>query len=204
MKGIWLCRQDGELLPLGPPGPRDGDDSVLRRIALARNRPEDSFIWWAEARKVTSPDVVGLRRAVSDLFELAWDERVSRINPQDGTSAVLPDGRPGVRIGSGKVGCVMLGPSMPLPEGTYQFAVDVSWSEANEFVLPVARLEVLAQDELLDSAVLVPPSSTGTASLVCQASIPELRFGVQVRLIATGLAELTAPLALRLTPDPWR
>ena len=32
MKGIWLCRQDGELLPLEPPGTVEGSADVLRRI----------------------------------------------------------------------------------------------------------------------------------------------------------------------------
>jgi SAM-dependent methyltransferase len=204
MKGVWLCRQGGELLPLGPPGPRDGGDSVLRRIALARNRPEDSFIWWAEARKLQSPDVAGLKKAIGDLFETAWGERVSRIVPHDGTPVVLPDGRPGARIEERKTGCVMLGPSMPLTAGTYDFGIEVTWIQFTELGLPIARLEVVAGDDVFSSAELVPTSKTGTSSLVCRATIPDLRFGVHVRLIATGIAELTAALGLRMTPDPWR
>lgn len=140
MKGVWLCRQGGELLPLGPPGSRDGGDRVLRRIALARNRPEDSFIWWAETRKVRSPEVAGLKQAIRDEFETAWDERVSRIAPHDGTPVVLPDGRPGAHIEAGRTGCVMLRPSMPLTAGTYDFKVEVAWSQVTEFGPPVAAI----------------------------------------------------------------
>ena len=204
MKGVWLCRQAGELLPLGPPGPRDGGDSVLRRIALARNRPEDSFIWWAEARKVRSPEVAGLKRAISDVFETAWSERVGRIAPRDGTPVVLPDGRPGAHIEAGRTGCVMLGPSMPLTAGTYDFGVEIAWSQVTELGSPIARLEVIAGDEQFNSTELVPTSMAGTSILVCRASIPDLRFGVNIRLMASGIADLTSPLALRLTPDPWR
>jgi SAM-dependent methyltransferase len=204
MKGVWLCRQDGELLPLGPPGPRDGDDSVLRRIALARDRPQDSFIWWAEARKVTSPDIDGLRLALKDLFNLAWEERVSRLAPQDGVPLVLADGRRGAHIEVARTGCVMLGPSMPLPAGTYDFEVEVIWNGLEHLGQPIARLEVTAGAEPLGSAELIPTSVTGSSPVVCRATIRELRFGMQVRLVATGLANLTAPLALRLTPDPWR
>jgi SAM-dependent methyltransferase len=204
MKGVWLCRQGGELLPLGPPGGSDGGDSVLRRISLARDRPEDSFIWWAEARKVGAPDVAGLEQAIKTVFETAWDERVSRLAPHDGTPVVLDDGRPGVHIEAGRSGCVMLGPSMPLIAGTYNFEVDIAWSRATELGPPIAQLEVSAGDEQFGSAELVPTSTTGTASLTCQASIPDLRFGVHVRLFSSGIANITSPLRLRLTPDPWR
>jgi hypothetical protein len=124
--------------------------------------------------------------------------------PHDGTPVVLPDGRPGARIEERKTGCVMLGPSMPLTAGTYDFGIEVTWIQFTELGLPIARLEVVAGDDVFSSAELVPTSKTGTSSLVCRATIPDLRFGVHVRLIATGIAELTAALGLRMTPDPWR
>ncbi|MGH9048029.1 MAG: methyltransferase domain-containing protein [Acidimicrobiales bacterium] len=205
MKGVWLCREGGNLLPLGPPGPRDGRDSVLRRVALARDRPEDSFIWWAEARKVAKPDSEGLKQAIRALFETAWDERVSRIAvAPDGISVVMPDGRPGVHIEVGAKGCVMFGPSMPLPGGTYDFTVEILWCRVSEPDSPIARLEVVAGNELVDSAELVPRSMAGTSPLVCRATIAQPSFDVHNRLIATGNSDLQSPLALQLSPDPWR
>jgi SAM-dependent methyltransferase len=203
MKGVWLCRQGGELLPLGPPGPRDGDDSVLRRIALARNRPEDSFIWWAEARKVAGPDEQGLKHAIAELFEAAWGERVGRMVPHDGTPVVMGDGSAGAHVDAGRTGCVMVGPSMPLPAGTYDFEVEVTWDHLRDGG-PIARLEIVAGDERFGSAELVATSEAGTSPLVCPVVIPDLRFGVSARLMATGRADVTAPLGLALTPDPWR
>jgi hypothetical protein len=93
---------------------------------------------------------------------------------------------------------------MPLTAGTYDFGVEIAWSQVTELGSPIARLEVIAGDEQFNSTELVPTSMAGTSILVCRASIPDLRFGVNIRLMASGIADLTSPLALRLTPDPWR
>ena len=81
MKGLWLCRRDGRSLLLGPQATVEGAVEVLHRIARATSRPADSFLWWAEARKVTDPDRPALRRAIEDIFAAHWQERVGRIEP---------------------------------------------------------------------------------------------------------------------------
>ena len=123
MKGLWLCREAGRLLPLDPTSAMFGPGGYARRVAMATARPEDSFIWWAEARKVGRPDPVALRRAVTGIFESAWAERVARVRPAGGTEILLGDGSPGVVMPRGTEGYALAGPFMALSPGTYDFCV---------------------------------------------------------------------------------
>ena len=204
MKGVWLCRDRNTLLPLDPSGPLTGPGGFVHRIVQATSRPSDSFIWWAEARKVAAPDREGLRSAVAQIFERAWHERVGRMAVRDGEHVTLPDGRPGVLMRKGKQGYAMLGPHMAVPPGTYEFRFDVDWSGYLDTEEPIAQLDIVALDELMDTAELKSGSSEGRASLVCTVTFADLRFGVHARLFCTGAAEVTAPLTLAMSPDPWR
>ena len=111
MKGLWLCRQQGELMDLDPTATLTGLRSYVRRHAMATQRPQDSFLWWAEARKQADPDIPRLKKAIKELFETAWQERVSRIRVLDGVAITLDDGRTGGRHAAGAGGLRNGGPS---------------------------------------------------------------------------------------------
>lgn len=118
IRGIWLTRDRGRLLPLSPfeKGAPDAME-VLRRAALARNRPEDSFVWWAEARKRHAPRVAELDAVLARMFAAAWPERLNRF--------VVPgpvrDDASGrwARLGAGERGIVAEGPLFPLRRGRH-------------------------------------------------------------------------------------
>ena len=94
----------------------DGDDSVLRRIAITETSLGLVHLV-AEARKVTSPDIDGLRDALRTCTDLASAERVSRLAPRGSVlPIVLADGRRGVHIEVGRTS-LMLGPSNALSHG---------------------------------------------------------------------------------------
>src|SRR5665213_2789418 len=204
MKGIWLCRQAGELLPLEPPGTVEGSADVLRRMILATQRPEDSFIWWAEARKAREPDVEGLGSAVRAIFDANWRERVGRMRAGD-AATVTDDGEQRTAVvAKGVEDYVVLGPWMALRAGPYQFSVDIDWSGFVEAgATPAAVLEVLAGDELIESSLFVPTTPEGTTTLSCPFELDELRFAVHARLRGTGAAGLRVPLTLAVHPDPY-
>jgi hypothetical protein len=50
-RGIWLCRdaRTGAVLPFDPNQPTPGW-SITERLIVARDRPDDSFIWWVGGR----------------------------------------------------------------------------------------------------------------------------------------------------------
>lgn len=204
MKGLWLCREFGHLLDLDPSSTLIGPGGVARRIALATSRPEDSFIWWAEARKTGAPDVPGLRQAITDIFERSWPERVSRVKTTDGQQVTLPDGSPGVLMPRETTGYAFMGPFMAVAPGTYDFSVPVTWRKAASEGA-VCGLEVVAGDELLATAELTTSGRrNGHDRLSCSATFTSLRFAVHARLWCSGLAEVEAPLTLAMSPDPWR
>lgn len=204
MKGVWLCRTGGVLLDLEPSESLLHPGGYTHRIALAAQRPRDSFIWWAEARKVTDPDVPGLWRAVTDLFDAAWPERVGRLKVHEGEPTTLEDGRPGAVMRKGSHGVSIIGPFMAVPPGTYEFSVDVAWSDYHDVDHPVAELQLVADDEVLSSTELRGVASEGAATLTCTASFPRLQFTVHVMLLCPGVAEVTSPLSMRMSPDAWR
>jgi SAM-dependent methyltransferase len=207
MKGLWLCRHrdaSGERLdPLEPDTGEGGAGRTLRRLALAAKRPEDSFIWWAEARKIGLPDDASLRAAVLGLFARAWQERVDRVRPHDGTAVELADDRPGAELASGVSGFVVAGPWMPMPPGAYDFTVEVRWGEPAD-PGPLGRLEVVVGQEVLGSTPIDGATGSGSATVTCRVALAEQQFGVHVRVASTGRATMAVPLGLRVDPDPWR
>jgi hypothetical protein len=76
--GIWLCRQDGSVVELEE-GVADLA-TVARRIALADDAVDDSFIWWVNARRrsATRPPIEDLRVRLASLFDRHWPVRVCR------------------------------------------------------------------------------------------------------------------------------
>jgi SAM-dependent methyltransferase len=204
MKGLWLCRHRGQLLPLAPPGDFDGTLSVLRRMVLATSRPSDSFIWWAEARKVGEPDIPAMRDIVRKIFESNWEERVGRLNPSVGVLTRWSDGRAGIRVAKGKSGCAMSGPWMALPPGTFRFEVEIGWSNCSKRDTLLATLEVIVDGKVVGSTDLRgTEQSGGETTIDCAVSLSDTSFGVGVQLLSTGLAEIFAPLDLRVSPTPW-
>lgn len=76
-RGAWLCRFGGEVLQLEEG--LDNPATVVRRIVLGADNPDDSFIWWIDAQRTDrEPDVETLRKRIDQLFQQHWSTRVSR------------------------------------------------------------------------------------------------------------------------------
>ena len=203
LKGVWLCRESGQLLELAPTASPIGPGSLARRMALATTRLDDSFIWWMEARKTGAPDAEALRDAIVRIFERSWPERVARVRILDGESTVTSDGHPGVLMRRGASGHALIGPYMAVAPGTYEFTLPVSWTDWTGGPEPVCRLEIVADDELFGTAELHAGGATGSARLTCRVTFDTLRFAVHARLWCSGAAEVVAPLTLAMSPEPW-
>jgi SAM-dependent methyltransferase len=204
MKGLWLCRRDGELLELQPPGTVAGASEVLERMMKAAGRPADSFVWWAEARKVAEPDVAGLEREVRAIFADHSEERVGRMLSNEGTPCTLADGRAGVSLEKGSSGYLFFGPYLPLRAGSYELAVELEWADCHDQDCPVGVLEVVARDGPRGEVLVLPSGPAGRTVVRYTLDLEALHFGVQARLRSTGTALLSAPLSLSVTPDPYQ
>jgi SAM-dependent methyltransferase len=204
MKGLWLCRRDDELFELQPPGTVAGATEVLERMMKAGGRPADSFIWWAEARKVAEPDLAGLEREVRAIFADHSEERIGRMLSNEGMPCTLADGRAGVSLEKGSSGYLFFGPYLPLRAGSYELAVELEWADCHDRDGPVGVLEVVARDGPQGEVPVLPSGPAGQTVVRYTLDLEELHFGVQARLRSTGTALLSAPLSLSVTPNPYQ
>jgi hypothetical protein len=204
IKGVWLCREDDQLLPLDPVQDKGGAGSVLRRMVLATGRPRDAFIWWAEGRKRADPHLAELSAFIHRVFADNWSERVSRLQvlgerergrTSDGTATVI--------CRRGSAGDVLIGPWMALPAGGFSFEIDIAWRDKGDDESEIASLELRAGDDLFDQTKVTAERPSGSTRARVAAQLPETRFGVHVVLGSSGNAELEVPLQLTLSPDPW-
>jgi SAM-dependent methyltransferase len=84
--GIWLCRdpRTGRVLPFDS-NELDVDWTVTERLVAAQDRPNDSFIWWLEARRTErAPNLAALHALMDGIFVSAWPERIQRLIPYPG------------------------------------------------------------------------------------------------------------------------
>lgn len=182
--GIWLCRdpKNGRVLPIDPNTP-DPEWSVTERIFSAANKPEHSFIWWMEGRRTErKPDREALRKFISNIYAVAWPERIQRlVVPQEFKTEQRADGE-WIIVPPKHDGLVFYGPNMPLRAGHHRIAFEfepdpaatAAFARCDVVVGPEAR--VLNQSEVL-------PNQT---HITFEIEIPELTFGAQFRCISIG------------------
>ncbi len=198
--GIWLCRdaRDGAVLPFDPNQSCE-NWSVTERTLCARDRPEDSFIWWIEAvRADRQPDSSAVQAFMSGLFEQHWPERIQRlIVPLDRQIELTPEGE-WVVSPSGQGGAVVYGPYMPLKRGLYR----VTWQLRTlpDGSGPVAICEVMAEvtPEILARAEVFP----GKTEVTIEFSLSDTTFGIQFRCISTSEYDFSVLRRIHLEAVP--
>jgi hypothetical protein len=179
--GLWLCRDaaDGTILPFDPnlPSPQW---SVPERILAAPDRPADSFLWWLEARRTsTPPDAAAIGARTETIFAAAWPERVQRLIARPGLHVLhQPDGD-WIEVPAGFSQVVMFGPYMPLRAGDYRVVFTLAPPATG-----IARFDVVAAED--GSTVLATGEATTAATVALTFTLDRLLFGVQFRCIANG------------------
>jgi hypothetical protein len=101
------------------------------RVVCAPDRPEDSFVWWAEAaRGGGRPNHAALQRRTRQLFSHFRRYRFSQALSAVGRAEELPyDGRV-VHAVPGESGALVHGPYLPMPPGTWQAVFELSAPDA--------------------------------------------------------------------------
>lgn len=171
--GLWLCRDPGTctLLPFDPNLPA-GDWTVPERILAARDRPAESFLWWVEARRnTTPPDLPAIRARIDEIFAAAWPERVQRLIVPAALQVTRSEDGDWIEVPAGHGGMVMFGPYMPLRAGSYRVGFTLA-APAD------ARFDVVAED---GRTVLATGATGGAATASLEFSLERLHFGVQFR-----------------------
>jgi len=197
--GLWLCfdRDNQVLLPLEPNRVLAGW-TADRRAAIS-DRPEDSFLWWAEAvRADRDVDRTGLQKAVVEVFDEAYAHRLRRFRVLRGQVSGRGDLRL-VSVPAGDPGPVVVGPWAPLSAGTHQIRVLMRAAPARRDDVELARVDVhVPGTGSSPGQVVAQRSLTGAELPVDRFTEVELsvklentRFGVEVRVHTTGVVPIT-------------
>lgn len=194
MKGIWIARDPdtGQILPLSPNDSTE-DWPVVERIAAASISPNDSLIWWMEARKSGIPKPHELGSFVAGVFEKAWPERSARFQTIIGTRAA---DNSSVCCAVGVPGVLVYGPYMPLKAGRHSASFTIRASPAASETDVVVRCDVIG----ISSQVLAEQELTAkllaeqNGKVRLEFDLPELEFGIQARCISSGAVALECQL----------
>lgn len=195
VQGIWLCRdpRSGEVLPLDPNADAPGW-SVTERILLARDQPDNSFIWWIEAvLSDRAAETKATHAFMTRLFREHRPERVQRlIVPSSRTLRSSPEGD-WIDVAAGQDGAVMFGPYMPLRAGHHQ----VTWQlqTSGESPEPVAVCEVVTGTGVVLARHEVRPTE---AIVSLDFNVNETTFGCEFRCIGLGTGGFSLLRAIRL------
>lgn len=205
ISGIWLCRdpQTGAFLGVDIDAGEELGWPWHRRVAEARTRPEESFVWWATARNGGEPASADeLADVVSGIFLRARPQYLARLRSNVGS---VDDGA--VSVGAGTEGFMLFGPYIAVPPGPMcaTFHLRRPAGDAARPEDEIVRLEVSTGEGVLAmasiTASMVPPSDTFTAVDV-PFEFDRTAFGVEFRAYATGRAALSAITRVDLRTDP--
>lgn len=204
LRGVWLCydRDAHELLDLVE---LDGQSLTrAQRVELAEERPEDAFVWWAQATRGPSPpDVAALRRKLESLYGLYRPGRLGRMQrgaPRERWDRAL--GRV-ASMRAGESGVVVHGPYAPVAAGEWEAVLRVARRDAGAIDprAAVGEVDVAAMSEPLATRELRAGDLADDGSLTEVAlafRCDTTRMGVEVRLVSNGTAALEAPLQCAL------
>jgi SAM-dependent methyltransferase len=120
IRGVWLCYDpDRDLvLPFDELGTVAGWDRE-RRADEASEKPQDSFVWWAEARRSErAPDREELGGRVHAAYETYRSQRLARMHRTHG-SLREQNGRKVVTGRRGREGHLLYGPYVPMRPGRW-------------------------------------------------------------------------------------
>jgi SAM-dependent methyltransferase len=204
VKGVWLCfdRDQQLLLPLSPNRVLAGW-TASRRIANSADRPEDCFVWWAEARARPGrqPDADGLTAAVQNIFARAYTHRVTNLSTPNGRMI----GRGGSRMVSSDAGeqvILVRGPGVPVRAGSHVARFVLRRGRLNDLAKAVCTIEVcgavpggiIASRQLAGADL---PTETFT-QVDLPFTLDQTVFAVELRVTSTGAAAVTARVLVEL------
>jgi len=178
------------------------------RAERAASRPEESFVWWAEAtRGKRKPDEEALRRRARDLFSRFRTHRLSHSLTWVGEAEHIPHFGRVIHAARGKAGPMLFGPYIPMPSGDWEATFELRAPDAPQHEVDehLAFLEVTHGDpsaKVGDLAV-----TAGDLSADSEWSRHSVSFflnttvmGVEFRILSSGCADLFALASVNLRP----
>jgi hypothetical protein len=195
--GIWLCRdpKTGRVLPFDP-NLRDVDWSIPERLISARDKPEQSFLWWLEGRRSDQcPDRQAIGAILANIFGTAWPERIQRLLLAPGRKTEQREDGEWVLAASGEGGVVFFGPYMPLRAGRHWVTFDLIPDDGTEGIYAQCDITSGMEGAVLQEGKAEP----GSRQLTLEVDLSELTFGYQFRCISLGLGGFAVRRHVTLT-----
>ncbi len=196
--GLWLCiaPESNDWLTINSIDSEHWTDQ--RRIEVGKTFPENSYVWWMEARKKTRANPAKLLELANQVYSKAWPERLTRTHSVIGQRVTTPDGNGWFEIPEATAGAAMFGPYAPLVAGHYTVTFTLESQSGLERQLSswfnddVITLEVFS-DKLEKTPVITTRVVRGKELAEAQPiqfdltfDLDELVFGVQFRVISHG------------------
>jgi SAM-dependent methyltransferase len=204
VRGVWVCydSERDRVLPFDELGRVSGWDSE-RRATEAIDRPEDSFVWWAEAkRSPREPDREALSRRVHEAYEIYRSHRLSRMHHAVG-SRRESNGRKLVTGRRGQAGHLLFGPYVPMRPGHWVVRFRIAakagrWRSTPDPDEPLGSLDVMVGDA--DQRVVAERSLTARDlpldgqeyELELPFDLEDTEFGAQFRVHTFGRVRMSA------------
>ena len=195
--GLWLCQdpKTGRILAFDP-NVDDPDWTVPERLVSARDKPEQSMLWWVEGRRSDrAPDRAAVGAVLADIFSRAWPERTQRFLLGPGRKTEQRGDGTWVTVGPREEGMIFFGPYMPLRAGHYRATFDVVPDPGARSAY--ARFDVAhgVQGVVLKEGLAIP----GANQVTLEFDLAALTFGCQFRCISLGLSGFAVRRHVTLT-----
>jgi hypothetical protein len=178
------------------------------RAQGATSRPEEAFVWWAEAiRGNRRPDEEVLTRRVSELLNRFRRHRLSHGMSCDGDVEEFAHVGLVVRARPGKSGAMLFGPYLPMPAGNWTASFDLAAADTSQQPSDarLASLEVTRGESATKLAAL--PMFVGDLNRDRQWSRHDVSFavdetitGVEFRVVSDGRLDFVARASIDLRP----
>jgi SAM-dependent methyltransferase len=202
-RGIFLTRDpvSGQFLPYQPDHLWAGPWSLVERCALSDKHPNDSYLWWIEARKTNrEPDEAKVRELVRLCWEKGWPERMNRFKSELSDIHSVGERFYYTSI-KGQHGALIYGPYVPILKGRYRAVMKASRTNLVDPDQIVGCMDVLLNTEALARIDIFARDlqlcEYGDVSIEFTTNL-DTSFGLQCRLIANGTCGLSVERNFRL------
>jgi len=185
------------------------DEIAQEHVGSEKNtsvRPEDAFLWWAQARRRDAdPQVEQLHARVRDLFRRFRSNRLTQLSSKMAWSAdVVHSDRIAV-AGDGEAGPLLYGPYLPMPAGAWTATFELRLLEPSinkRTVVASANIVSDAGERELAMKALRARALSGNewTRTDVQFELQEAAMGVEFKLITTGAAALEAKARVDVQP----
>lgn len=174
------------LMPLTPSSV-ENSWSLCERLLLAEKDPDNSFLWWIEARKANSPNRNAMLALITEVFNQAWPERCSRFKSDVGRIVTDGEGH-AVLAEPWQRGAMVYGPYMPLKPGRHFATFRVRVADVQENNVSIVRCDVLGAGgrEIVVRHLTAQDIEASTGTIGLEFELPALEFGVQARCNSLG------------------